>query len=127
LNIPIYADYSVFGMKNFVVGANEKDHHYIGVELGDFNIARFGDIRMAMTGDACPRCSGKLTECRGIEVGQVFFLGKKYSHSMGATYLDEKGESKEMVMGCYGIGIGRTAAAAIEQNCDDKGIIWPLP
>lgn len=128
LKVPIYADYAVASMRDFVVGANEADAHMMNVNLGDFKVERFLDIRKAHAGDACPRCEeGVYEEHRGIEVGQVFYLGTKYSDSMKALYVDEKGETKPMVMGCYGIGIGRTAAAAIEQNHDDRGIIWPLP
>jgi len=127
LNIPIYADHAVYGMENFVVGANEADAHLTNVNLGDFKIKAFYDIRRAMPGDPCPRCGAELSEHRGIEVGQVFYLGTKYSESMKATFLDEEGKDKVIEMGCYGIGISRTAAAAIEQNHDERGIIWPLP
>lgn len=127
LKIPIYADHAVAAMGSFVVGANENDAHLIDVGLGDFEVTAFGDIRRAVAGDACPRCDGELSEHRGIEVGQVFYLGTKYSDAMKATYLDEEGKDQAIEMGCYGIGIGRTAAAAIEQNHDDRGIIWPLP
>ncbi|MBI4125402.1 MAG: proline--tRNA ligase [Deltaproteobacteria bacterium] len=128
LNIPVYVDQEVALMKDFVVGANEGDHHLTGANLGDFNITKAGDIRAAVGGDLCPRCEkGKLEEHRGIEVGQVFYLGTKYSGAMKAQVLDKEGKQTTIVMGCYGIGIGRTAAAAIEQNHDEKGIIWPLP
>ncbi len=128
LGVPIYADFAVAEMDDFIVGANEADAHLTGVTLGDFTVAGFHDIRRAQAGDRCPRCGeGVYEEHRGIEVGQVFFLGTKYSEAMGATYLDEAGEPQTIVMGCYGIGIGRTAAAAIEQNHDADGIIWPLP
>ncbi len=126
LGIPVYADYAVAQMDSFVVGANEADAHLTGVGLGDFKVEKFCDIRRAVAGDACPRCDGELSEHRGIEVGQVFYLGTKYSESMGATYLDEQGAAQAIDMGCYGIGVGRTAAAAIEQNHDEHGIIWPL-
>lgn len=128
LKIPIYADNTLASMTDFVVGANKADAHFTNVNLGDFKIERFLDIRRAHAGDACPRCNnGTYEEHRGIEVGQVFYLGTKYSKPMNAIFLDEKGEAKPMVMGCYGIGISRTAAAAIEQNHDEHGIIWPLP
>ncbi|HPQ81644.1 MAG TPA: proline--tRNA ligase [bacterium] len=128
LSIPVYADYAVAGMEGFVVGANEADAHLTNVSLADFKVERFLDIRRACAGDRCPRCEGGVyEEHRGIEVGQVFFLGTKYSEAMKAVYADEKGEEKTMVMGCYGIGISRTAAAAIEQNHDERGMIWPLP
>jgi prolyl-tRNA synthetase len=128
LDIPIYADHAVAAMADFVVGANAADAHLTGVDLGDFKVAGFVDIRRAVAGDRCPRCEdGVYEEHRGIEVGQVFYLGTKYSQAMHATYMDEAGEARVCVMGCYGIGIGRTAAAAIEQNHDDRGMAWPLP
>jgi len=127
LSLPIYADYEVADMENFVVGANEDDTHLIDVSLADFEVKEFADIRRAEAGDPCPRCDGIYESHRGIEVGQVFYLGTKYSEPMKATYLDEKGDSQVIHMGCFGIGIGRTAAAAIEQNNDENGMIWPLP
>jgi prolyl-tRNA synthetase len=127
LNIPIYADHEVSLMKDFVVGANENDAHFVKVNLGDFKVEKFADIRRAVKGDPCPRCDGVFEEYRGIEVGQVFYLGIKYSEPMKAIYVDEEGKEKPIVMGCYGIGVGRTAAAAIEQNFDEKGMCWPLP
>ncbi len=126
LKIPLYADFAVAEMKDFITGANENDHHLQGVNLGDFQIKGFYDLRRAQAGDPCPE-GGHYQEFRGIEVGQVFFLGTKYSEAMGATYKDDSGNDKVMVMGCYGIGVSRTAAAAIEQNHDDNGIIWPYP
>lgn len=128
LDIPVYADFEIAGMRDFLVGANMKDTHLVNVNLGDFVVKAFGDLRGAVSGEECPRClKGKFQEFRGIEVGQVFYLGTKYSESMKALYLDKNGKSQPIEMGCYGIGIGRTAAAAIEQNHDDRGIIWPLP
>jgi len=127
LSIPIFADHEIATMCDFVVGANEDDAHLVEVNPADFKVEKFADIRRAHAGDPCPRCDGVFEEHRGIEVGQVFYLGTKYSEPMKATFLDESGESKVMYMGCYGIGIGRTAAAAIEQNHDERGIIWPLP
>ena len=127
LSIPIYADHEVAAMENFVIGANEADAHYINVNLADLTITQFADIRRAVKGDPCPRCDGIMDEHRGIEVGQVFYLGTKYSNTMKATYIDESGKENLIEMGCYGIGIGRTAAAAIEQNYDERGICWPLP
>ena len=127
LDIPIYADAEISGMSNFVIGANEADAHFVDVNLGDLKIKGFVDIRKAIAGDICPRCGeGVFEQYRGIEVGQVFYLGTKYSDAMNATYLDEAAKSHAIVMGCYGIGIGRTAAAAIEQNHDEDGIIWPI-
>jgi len=127
LKIPLYADFAVAGMKDFVTGANERDAHLTGVNLGDFDVKGFFDLRRSIAGDRCPKCEGVYEEHRGIEVGQVFFLGTKYSQSMGAKFLDEKGQERIMTMGCYGIGVSRTAAAAIEQNHDDNGIVWPYP
>jgi prolyl-tRNA synthetase len=126
LTIPLFADFAVAEMKNFVTGSNEKDFHLKNVNLGDFAVKGFFDLRRARAGDPCPK-GGKYVEHRGIEVGQVFFLGTKYSQAMGARYKDEAGVERLMVMGCYGIGIGRTAAAAIEQHHDANGIIWPYP
>lgn len=127
LKIPIYADFSIKGVTDGVTGANEADAHIRNVSsFRDFK-ATYADLRNAVEGDGCPRCKGSLTIKRGIEVGHVFKLGIKYSKAMGATFLDESGTERPMIMGCYGIGIGRTAAAAIEQNHDEKGIIWPDP
>lgn len=107
-------------------GANERDHHDLVCPKNDVKSARWAEIRQVLAGDGCPKCSSTLTFSRGIEVGQVFYLGTKYSKSMKATFLDEAGVQQVIEMGCYGIGIGRTIAAAIEQNHDDKGIIFPL-
>ncbi|KPJ56887.1 MAG: prolyl-tRNA synthetase [Deltaproteobacteria bacterium DG_8] len=128
LNIKIIADNSLKTMKNFVTGGNEKDVHLINVNLDrDFQVDSFEDIRFAQEGDPCPRCSdGQLIMSRGIEVGHIFKLGTKYSEALGAKFLDVQGKEKHMVMGCYGIGVGRTVAAAIEQNHDENGIIFPL-
>lgn len=127
LPLPIYADNAVKYIKNFVVGGNAKDVHLKNVNIGeDFTVKQFGDFRTAEPGDECPKCGkGTYVITKGIEVGHIFKLGTKYSESMNATYLDKDGKQKHMIMGCYGIGIGRTAAAAIEQNHDDAGIIWP--
>ncbi len=127
LNIPIYADHSVKNIINGVTGANRKDAHLTGVNPGRDFKAGYADLRVVENGDICPRCDGTLEVYRGIEVGHIFKLGTKYSEKMGATFLDEKGKERPMIMGCYGIGIGRTAAASIEQNHDDAGIIWPRP
>ena len=126
--VRILADHAVKGMKNVVVGANKVDTHYRNANLDrDFSVEQFADLRNAQAGDASPRGAGILTMAKGIEVGQVFLLGTKYSQKMNATILDEQGKERLAVMGCYGIGVGRTAAAAIEQHYDDKGIIWPFP
>jgi prolyl-tRNA synthetase len=128
LKLRIVADLSVQGMRGAVTGANEADAHFMEVDQErDFTPATFADLRVAVDGDPCPRCDqGKLETYRGIEVGQVFYLGKKYSEAMGATYLDAEGRERPIEMGCYGIGISRLAAAAIEQNHDANGIIWPF-
>lgn len=128
-DIPVIADRVVQGMTNVVLGANEKDLHFINANRGrDFEVSGFVDIRTVEAGDACPRCeTGKLQMWRGIEVGHVFKLGTKYSKSLNATYLDANGREQIIFMGCYGIGIGRTVAAAIEQNHDENGIIFPIP
>jgi prolyl-tRNA synthetase len=127
LDLKIIADYALEGMRNIVVGANAADAHLVNVNPGrDFRVDEFADIRLAQEGDPCPRCPGRLQISRGIEVGHIFKLGTKYSEAFGATYLDLEGKERSLVMGCYGIGVGRTAAAAIEQNHDDNGIIFPL-
>ena len=128
LKLRILADLEVRTMADFVVGANAKDAHYTGVNLDrDFQVDSFADLRQAEAGDPCPRCQGQLEVWRGIEVGHVFKLGTKYSDALGATVLDDQGQERVLFMGCYGIGIGRTVAAAVEQNYDQNGIIWPLP
>ncbi|HIC92407.1 MAG TPA: proline--tRNA ligase [Syntrophaceae bacterium] len=126
-NIRIIADNAIRGMRNFVMGANEKDFHYINVNLDrDFKVDSFGDVRMITSQDRCPKCGGLIQFFRGIEVGHVFKLGTKYSEALNATYLDKEGKERLLVMGCYGIGVGRTVAAAIEQNHDSDGIIFPI-
>jgi len=128
LSVKIIADYSIEPMVDFVTGANEQDAHYINVNLGrDVKVDEFVDLQMVKEGDCCSRCGKALNFSRGIEVGHIFKLGTKYSSALKATYLDENGQEREIVMGCYGIGVGRTAAAAIEQNHDKDGIIWPMP
>ncbi|MCX8118555.1 MAG: proline--tRNA ligase [Desulfobacterota bacterium] len=128
LTVPIYADLDLQGMTNFVTGANQKDYHFIHVNVGrDFQVFRFADLRRFAPGDRCPTCGSETRLDKGIEVGHTFKLGTKYSKALGATYLDEKGQEREIVMGCYGIGIGRTVAAAIEQSHDENGIIFPMP
>lgn len=129
LSIKIVADLAVQGMRNFVAGANAADVHLKNVNLGrDFTPSVFADIRNVVHGDQCPRCSsGHLEMWRGIEVGHVFKLGTKYSDALKATYLDSDGKERIVFMGCYGIGIGRTVAACVEQNYDDQGIIFPIP
>lgn len=124
----IIADYSVMNMTNFVMGANREDYHFINVNMGrDVTVKAFADLRLVGESAPCPRCERPLHIARGIEVGHVFKLGTKYSKALRAVYLDKNGQEQKMVMGCYGIGIGRTVAAAIEQNHDEQGIIWPMP
>lgn len=124
--VKIIADLEVASMANAAAGANREHYHYINVNPGrDFSIDILTDVRMVEAGEPCPRCGQKLNETRGIEVGQIFKLGVKYSKILGATYLDESGKVKPVIMGCYGIGVTRTMAAAIEQNNDQDGIIWP--
>jgi len=127
--IRMIADLTVKGMRNFVAGANETDYHLKNVNPErDFAMGEYADIRNVTHGDACPRCAGGVLEMwRGIEVGHVFKLGMKYSKALNATFLDPDGKEQTVFMGCYGIGIGRTVAACIEQNHDDNGIVFPLP
>ena len=126
--IPIIADFGVKRLNGGVIGAGEEDQHYIHARLDrDFSVGRWFDLAVATGGDPCPRCGKALSTKRGIEVGHVFKLGTKYSESMGATYAKADGQEAPLIMGCYGIGVGRTVAAAIEQNHDHDGIIWPMP
>jgi prolyl-tRNA synthetase len=128
LKIRIVADHAVRTAKNVVVGGNQPDTHLIDVNCPrDFQVEQFADLRNAKAGDLSPRKDGVLKATKGIEVGHVFMLGTKYSQAMNASFLDPNGKECLAVMGCYGIGIGRTAAAAVEQNHDDKGIVWPFP
>lgn len=124
----IIADHSLMGASAVVMGANREDYHLSHVNPGrDFKVENYADLCVIRQSDPCPRCGGKISFARGIEVGHVFKLGTKYSKAMKALYLDRNGREQTMVMGCYGIGIGRTVAAAIEQNHDADGIVWPLP
>ncbi|HEY8875763.1 MAG TPA: proline--tRNA ligase [Desulfosporosinus sp.] len=124
----VIADAEVPLMKSAVCGANKADYHFVDVVPStEFRIDKVFDLRMMETGEACPKCGVPLKDARGIEVGQVFKLGTKYSKALGATYLDINGEKKFCEMGCYGVGVSRSIAAAIEQNHDDYGIIWPMP
>lgn len=126
--VEIIADLTVKPMKNYVTGANDTDYHFVNTNHGkDYTLENFADIRTVKVGEKCSRCGeGELKIARGIEVGQVFKLGKKYSMAMNCVFLDENGKSKEMIMGCYGIGVSRTMAATVEQNYDENGIIWPV-
>ncbi|WP_454723127.1 MULTISPECIES: proline--tRNA ligase [Cupriavidus] len=124
--VKVVADRTVANMSDFVCGANQKDYHLTGVNWGrDLPEAAVADLRNVVAGDASPDGKGVLEICRGIEVGHVFMLGTRYSESMSATFLDENGKTQPMQMGCYGIGVTRILGAAIEQNFDERGIIWP--
>ena len=127
-NVPIILDETVKDMKNFVVGINETDKHLIGANLNDLglNELKYADIRLVERGEFCPVCGKPLLVTRGIEVGNIFKLGTKYSKPMNAVYTDIDGKTKPFVMGCYGIGISRTAAAAVEAHYDEHGIKWPI-
>jgi len=126
--ITVIADRSVAAMNDFVCGANEAGYHLTGVNFGrELAEPLVADIRNAVAGDPSPDGKGRLEICRGIEVGHIFQLGSKYSKSMNATFLDESGKAQVMEMGCYGIGVSRIVAAAIEQGNDERGIIWPSP
>lgn len=127
-DLKIVADLEVPLMKKAACGANQADQHYTNVlPERDFRMDQIFDLRMVIAGEKCPKCGGSLVEARGIEVGQVFKLGTKYSKALNATFLDENGQEKPCVMGCYGVGVSRTIASAIEQNNDKDGIIWPIP
>ena len=128
LSVPILADLDIHEMANFVTGANEKDAHLLHVNTDrDFQVSQFVDLRRFAPGDRCPLCGEETRTDKGIEVGHTFKLGTKYSKTMGATFSDDQGKEREMIMGCYGIGVGRTVAAAIEQSYDQNGIIFPMP
>ena len=126
INIPVIMDNEVELMVNFVVGANKKDYHYKNVNISDFKYDFKGDIRNVKEGDACPNCGGKLYFKKGIEIGNTFKLGTKYSESLDLKFLDSNNELKPVIMGCYGIGLDRCMASIVEQNNDEKGIIWPI-
>ena len=127
-NIQIIADETVRDMKNFVLGINVTDKHLVGANLSDLDIdeIRYEDIRLVEAGDFCPECGKPLKVTKGIEVGNIFKLGTKYSKPMNAVYLDKNGKTHPYIMGCYGIGISRTAAAAVEAHYDEYGIKWPI-
>ena len=127
-DVPIIADETVREMKNFVVGINQTDKHQVGANLSDLGIdeIKYEDIRLVEAGDFCPECGKPLKVTKGIEVGNIFKLGTKYSKPMNAVYLDQNGKSHPYIMGCYGIGISRTAAAAVEAHYDEHGIKWPI-
>jgi prolyl-tRNA synthetase len=126
IDCPVLADYSLLNRMNLVAGANREGYHIRNVNLSrDAKEIEYADLRLVREGDLCPRCQGEIRFARGIEVGHVFKLGTKYSKAMKALYLDRNGKEQYMVMGCYGIGIGRTVAACIEQRHDENGIVWP--
>ena len=122
----IIADETIRTIKNFVVGANKSDYHIVGVNMEDLNIEAFYDLRAVKEGDYCPKCGHPLVEKKAIEIGHIFQLGTKYSESLEAYYTDKNGKLRPIVMGSYGIGIGRIMAAAVELYHDEKGIIWPV-
>jgi prolyl-tRNA synthetase len=126
LNIPLIVDRSAAVLSDFICGANKAEHHYQNVNWErDCPAFEVADLRNVLVGDKSPDGKGTLQECRGIEVGHIFQLGSKYSEALNAVVLDQEGRTHHMQMGCYGIGVSRTVAAAIEQNHDDRGIIWP--
>lgn len=126
LEIPVYMDRLVAHKKNFIVGANKSDHHYLNCNLKNFTPAAVGDYSMVKEGDVCPNCGGKITFDHGIEVGNLFKLGTKYAESMGLYYADPNNQLKPVWMGCYGIGLERCMAAVADQHHDEHGLIWPL-
>ncbi len=126
LSIPVYCDLEVAEMYNYIVGANESDYHYENVNASDFEPKAIADLRTIVEGDVCPRCGKPVQTTRGVEVGHIFKLGRKYTEALDCTYLDENGKEATPIMGCYGIGVNRTLAAVIEQYNDENGMIWPV-
>ncbi len=126
LEIPIIMDEDIKCKKNFIVGANKSDYHLVDVNLKDFNPTIVADVKNIKEGDICPNCRGKVYFKKGIEVGNTFMLGTKYSEKLGLNYLDKDNKLNPVHMGCYGIGVGRNMAAVVDQSHDDKGIIWPM-
>jgi prolyl-tRNA synthetase len=124
-DMKVVADYAIRALTNAVCGANKAETHYIHVDPSRDFEAEYTDLRFAEEGDASPDGNGQVKFARGIEVGQVFKLGTRYSEGMGATFLDEGGKAQPLIMGCYGIGVSRTLSAGIEQHYDERGIIWP--
>jgi prolyl-tRNA synthetase len=125
--VRLIADYDIAFMRDFVIGANEADAHFINANWGrDFPIDQFADLRFADKGDGCPRCDGTLELFNAIEVGHIFKLGTRYSEPMKATFVDEDGKEKFFLMGCYGIGISRILATVVEVSHDEDGIIFPI-
>ncbi len=128
LGVPVYADAELQGATDYVVGANAADAHIKHVDLArDASVTAWADLRAITAHDQCPRCAGRMELTKGIEVGHIFMLGLKYSEAMHAVFLDENGKEQTMIMGCYGIGVSRVAASAIEQNHDENGIVFPPP
>ena len=125
IKCPVYADQEVLQMKNFIVGANKTGYHYMGVNLKDFELTGSGDLRNIQEGDICPVCGGSVHFAHGIEVGNTFKLGTKYSKALGLQYLDTNNKLQYVWMGSYGIGPARAMAALVEQNSDENGINWP--
>ncbi|MEW5923820.1 MAG: His/Gly/Thr/Pro-type tRNA ligase C-terminal domain-containing protein, partial [Candidatus Zixiibacteriota bacterium] len=124
--VPIIVDNELTKLKNFIVGANKNEKHILNVNLGrDFKATKTADIINAVVGELCPNCDGRLTARKGIEVGNTFMLGTKYSESLGARFSDAEGNEKPFIMGSYGIGITRTPQAAVERYHDERGIVWP--
>jgi prolyl-tRNA synthetase len=127
LKIKVVADHEVEAMRNFVVGGGEKNYHLQNVNMGrDFTVSAVADLRQIAADDPCPLCGGELGQIEGIEVGHIFKLGTVYSAAMRAVFQDHDGQEKPLIMGCYGIGISRIVAAAIEQNHDENGMIFPV-
>ncbi len=126
IECPVIMDREVTHLRNFIVGANKSDHHYVDVNVRDFQPEMIGDIAQVHEGDRCPKCGGKLKFQHGIEVGNLFKLGTKYATTMGLQYLDKNNQLQPVVMGSYGIGLERCMAAIVEQHNDEHGIIWPL-
>ena len=125
-SVRVVADHDVSQRVNFECGANKTNYHNINVNFGrDLPVPEFGHFKLAKAGEGCPRCAGTLQAARGIEVGHIFELGTKYSETMNCRFLDAQGKSQPVIMGCYGIGITRMAAAWVEQNHDERGILWP--
>jgi prolyl-tRNA synthetase len=126
-SVPVYIDQAVSVMVNAVAGANQADAHVTGVNPGrDFPLDKVVDLRFVVAGDRCPHCAAEVALSRGIEIGHVFKLGTKYSDALKATYLDESSQSHSIIMGCYGIGVNRIVASAVETMADDDGLVWPM-
>lgn len=125
IKCPVYMDFEVALMRNFIVGANRTDYHFINVNCTDFEAVKTADLRNIQEGDICPKCGGKVHFAQGIEVGNTFKLGTKYSKALNLQYLDQNNELQYVWMGSYGIGPARTMAALVEQNLDENGISWP--